>query len=135
MRRARSTLWAAAGLSLLLASSAMADWMGHLARLSDAQIACRDIDSDACQPFLAEAVAIADLLHEQSNIVRVGGEDKALMPGYSMSILTCDLSIYDRLNGQSLLHLALAFSPPDPKSLYWTQALRAAALQPCKPAK
>ncbi len=134
--RFRSRICAAMCLSVITASGpAQADWMGHLANLSDAQNACRDIDSNACEPFLAEAVAIADLLHEQSKVAKVGGEDKAFLPGGLMSVWACDLSVHDRLNGQSLLHLALALSAPDSESLYWTQALRAAALQQCKPTK
>ncbi len=66
--RFQSRICAAMCLSVITAAGpAQADWLGHLARLSDAQNACRDIDSKACEPFLAEAVAIADLLHEQSN--------------------------------------------------------------------
>ena len=40
------------------------DWNGHLATLFDAQAACTDIDSSKCEPFVAEAVAVADVFNE-----------------------------------------------------------------------
>lgn len=131
----RRILSAVAGVSVFfLVNTAEAGWKGHSATLSDAQNACRDIDSAACEPYLAEAVAIADLLNEQAKIERFGGEEQILLPGATMSQWTCDLS-HGRLNGQSLLHIALASQPLDAKGRYWTQALHAAALQQCKPAK
>jgi hypothetical protein len=37
------------------------EWNGHLATLFDAQAACADTYSVECQPFLAEAVAVAEV--------------------------------------------------------------------------
>ncbi len=55
-------------LALLMAlacSGAMAvEWKGHLATLLDAQVSCTDMFSLECRPFLAEAVAVADVFHE-----------------------------------------------------------------------
>jgi hypothetical protein len=36
-------------------------WKGHLTTLLDAQVACTDMLSPECEPFLAEAVAVADV--------------------------------------------------------------------------
>jgi hypothetical protein len=37
-----------------------------LARLQDAQAACRDIVSSKCEPYLAEAAAVSALLTDQA---------------------------------------------------------------------
>jgi len=48
--------------SVSTCSDAMAvEWNGHLATLFDAQAACADTYSVECQPFLAEAVAVAEV--------------------------------------------------------------------------
>jgi Rap1a immunity proteins len=55
-------------LLLTTSQSAIADaWQGHRATLQDARIACRDIGSDSCLPYLAQAVALGDTLSDQAN--------------------------------------------------------------------
>ena len=49
------------GLVVLLSLPGQA-WKGHLATLWDAQVACSDTNSKDCEPFLAEAVAVADVM-------------------------------------------------------------------------
>ncbi len=121
--------------SLFFLGPAKAEWRGHLARLFDAEEACRDIDSQACEPYLAAAVAIADLLYEQAKPDRARAEEIFLLPGGAMSVWECGLEPFKRLNGRSLTYMAIALSAPEPKNLYWTQALLGAALKDCKPAE
>jgi hypothetical protein len=45
------------------------EWKGDLATLWDAQVACSDTNSKDCEPFLAEAVAVADVMKELSTVV------------------------------------------------------------------
>lgn len=104
-----------------------AQWLGHLSKLSDAQNACRNMDSNKCLPYLAQAVAVADTLNDQAT---VAGKTIQL-PGPNGSILNCseNFSTTD-LNGETLAHLALI---RDPKAdFYWTKALFFAALDRCR---
>jgi hypothetical protein len=94
-----------------LVSSVYADeWHGHVAKLSDAHIACRDIDSKDCLPNLAQAVAVVDVLDDLSSVVN----NKVILPASSGRTLTCGTSFLQRLNCEALLHLALAnYGPKD----------------------
>jgi hypothetical protein len=82
-------------------------WDGHTARLDAAKIACRDIYSAACEPFLAEAVGIVDYVHSEA------------------PERNCD-----RLNGLEVARLALALD--DKTFFYWSQAVIAATRSICK---
>jgi len=118
-----------AAWSLGIASqSAIADaWKGHFATVQDARIACRDINSDSCLPYLAQAVAVADIFSDQARLGR-GGVDE--IPGGGISIWVCDPDVLGKdLNGENLLHLALAsnFDPP-----YWDHALFLTVLHLCR---
>jgi hypothetical protein len=133
----------AATAAFLLTAPALASgaanagpWMGHLARLQDAQAACRNLDSAACLPYLAEAVAIASLLEDQAYPIKDHGKftDDFAVPFYAGSRRRCPRSWVAGLNGESLLHQALAIeSDGSVESFYWSKALLAAAQQGCTP--
>jgi len=77
-----------------------------MARLDQAKIACGDLYSAACKPFVAEAVGIVDYIHLES------------------SEKYCD-----RLNGLDVTRLALALD--ERAFFYWTQAVVAATKKIC----
>ena len=108
-RPLRSKGWIGAVFCILLyVSQALSqEWQGHLARLHDAKIACADIFSHACQPYLAQAVGIVDYIQ------------------WAHSQPYCD-----KLNGQDVTRLALIL---DEKAFfYWTQAVIAATRHICE---
>jgi hypothetical protein len=129
------------GVVFLLTASALgcgaaagAPWMGHLARLQDAQVACRDVDSAACLPYLAEAVAIATLLTDQAYPMKDHGRrtDDFAVTFYAGSRWRCSRRWVEGLNGESLLHRALAIvSDGSVETFYWSKALQVAAQQGC----
>jgi hypothetical protein len=71
----------------LLAASASAQWNGHVATLSEAQLVCRNFDSSSCVPFLAEAVAIGDILTAQADVRR--DNTSVYLPGPDGSNVKC----------------------------------------------
>jgi hypothetical protein len=106
-----------------------AEWRGHLASLFDAQVACTNIDSLECKPFLAEAVAVADLL---DGIARPTDDGNDFIVTFrNMHQEKCSQNWFASLNGLSLLHSALGLSEDSPKSIYWTDALIRASRQLC----
>lgn len=123
-----------AGLLCISSQSAMADtwvgtWDGHLATLEEAKIACQDTSSTSCLPYMAQAVAVADTLQAQANYKN---QSEVQVPGLEGSILTCDPSIVQQLNGEDLMYLALATEPTDGWPFYWDDALFRAALKSCR---
>lgn len=116
-----------AGLLYLSPQPAMADtWTGHLASLRDAKIACRDINSAECLPYLAQAVAVADTLSAQA----LSEQNEISIPGRAGSTLICNTAVLHFLNGQYLMLVALT---ADDKTLfYWDDALLASALRSCR---
>jgi hypothetical protein len=110
------------------AGSTAAEWTGHLSTLFDAQVACTNIDSLECEPFLAEAVAIADVLHEIAQLAEDGND--FIVTFGNMRQEKCSQNWFTSLNGLGLLHSALALSV-DPQSIYWTNALIRASRQLC----
>jgi len=64
---------------LIQPTSAREEWDGHLARLDTAKTACAQmIYSDACEPYLAEAVGIVDYIaweHPDRQCEKLNGED------------------------------------------------------------
>ena len=79
---------------LVAAVPSMADaWRGHLATLQDARIACRDIGSDDCLAYLAQAVAVAYTLSDQDNF-DLKRPDEFQIPGGGSSTWICDPSVY-----------------------------------------
>jgi hypothetical protein len=118
-------------LSITSKSAMAVPWEGHLATLNDAKLACRDIDSGPCLPYMAQAVAIADTLYAQA--AYDAKRDKIQIPGGDGSIWACDPSVLNKLNGENLLHSALATeSVNESKAFYWDDALFMAALHICR---
>ena len=119
---------------LVAAVPPMADayaWRGHLATLQDARIACRDVDSYDCLPYLAQAVAVADTLSDQAKF-DLKRPDEFQIPGARSSTWICDTSVYRQFNGEALLHLALAADFTNEDSVYWDNALFTSALLRCR---
>ena len=111
---------------------AFGQWAGHVTKLSDAQVACRNIDSLACLPFLAEGVAVADILTAQVS-VRIGNDNDTIiqLTGTDGSRVRCSARFtLNELNGETLTHLALIRDSNF--NSYWTNALFVAALDLCR---
>lgn len=127
----RATVIAVAGLAFSSPDAHGGEWKGHLATLFDAQIACTNTDSRACEPFLAEAVAIADVLTEIARLDDKG--TSVTVTFHSMDQQQCSLNWFRSLNGQSLLHsaLGLPIGVQDAKEVYWSAALMRASRQLC----
>jgi hypothetical protein len=85
-----------------LTGSTAAEWKGHLSTLLDAQVACTNVHSLECEPFLAEAVAVADILHEIAQPLAEGGNGFTVTFG-NMRQETCSQNWFTSLNGLSLL--------------------------------
>jgi hypothetical protein len=118
-------------LLLLVSPNAIAtEWMGHLAKLEDAKVACRDIDSVECRPFLAQAVAVADVMISLTHYAIKGGEEEILLPNHDQgTFLYCGRVFVEKMNGETLLYMTLARDNP----FYWTEALLATVYQLCGP--
>jgi len=102
-------VWIGATCVCLYVSQASSqEWLGHAARLDYAKIACEDVHSAACQPYLAEAVGIVDYLHWETN--RAGDCAK--------------------LNGLDVTRLALMLD--EKRYFYWSHAVIAATSNICK---
>jgi hypothetical protein len=120
-------------ISLPQVSSAK-DWAGHLATLSDARDACRDTASPECLPYLAEAVAIGDLLHDQAEVSSSAPDASAFEIVFERGEkMRCSRNWFDSLNGQTLLHagLGLPIGIKEAESTYWSEALQRAAISLC----
>jgi hypothetical protein len=110
------------------------EWRGHLSTLRQAQIECADSDSRGCVPFLAAAVAVADVLNLQA---------KTIMPTkstpvafdivfHSGSTERCSAQWLKSLNGLSLMHTALGLTADEgEQNVFWTDALIRAARLLC----
>ena len=123
----KRVLWLVVLLSL--SDQALAqEWKGHLATLWDAQIACSDTNSKDCEPFLAEAVAVADVMYD---LATADKQMKFIVPFPYGNIMHCSGNWLRSMNGLGLLHSALGLSVDDPKSTYWTKALMRASQQLC----
>ncbi|MGF6637284.1 hypothetical protein OKW39_004500 [Paraburkholderia sp. MM6662-R1] len=117
------------GCQGVLAAPASAQWNGHLATLSEAQLVCRNFDSSSCIPFLAEAVAVSDVLTSQADVH--GDRSSVYLPGPNGSSVKCGdgFSLTD-LNGEALTHAALTRDPA--VNFYWSNAVFVAALDLCR---
>ena len=131
MKSASQKIGAWACSFLVMATPAFGQWTGHAATLDEAQLACHDIDSSACLPFLAEAVAVGDILTTQAG-VRNGGDKQGIqLPGPNGSNVKCSERFrLPDLNGITLTHLALTRNPHI--NFYWSNALFVAALDLCE---
>jgi hypothetical protein len=106
-------------------------WKGGLTTLFDAQVACTDMLSPECEPFLAEAVAVADVF---AAIARPSGASGNFTVVFrSMTQENCSENWLRSMNGQSLMHATLSL-PEDgeaAKNIYFTNALIRASRQLC----
>ena len=125
--------------ALLLApvcSVAMADWTfkgwkGHHTKLFDAQIACENTDSTECEPFLAAAVAVADVFSE----IAKPDEKGDLIVAFPNAVQErCSANFRQRMNGPTLLYSALAHpvGSDSAENIYWVSALMRASQQLCR---
>jgi hypothetical protein len=121
-------------MALACSGAGAGQWKGHLSTLFDAQVACTNSDSVECEPFLAEAVAVAEVLTE---IAKVPGLDEKGMDVtvtfHNMNQQKCSQNWFQSMNGQSLMHSALGLSVDiqSAKSIYWVAALLRASQQLC----
>jgi len=115
------------GMILLASQASHAEWMGHLARVTHARLACRNLDSNACQPFLAEAVAVTDVIQIQASPKELSTKEIVLLvPVANKAVRQCRGSIL-QLSGETLLQSTLGRTDLDDNQ-YWTEALFATAV-------
>jgi hypothetical protein len=111
-----------------------APWTGRLATLFQAQAACSNTDSNDCLPYLAEAVAVAQVLSEQVKLPGVGDKEDGygivFHDGYQER---CTTNWLQSMNGPTLLRAALGLNVgvADAQRLYWVAALLQASQQLC----
>jgi hypothetical protein len=120
---------------LLFAQQATAgDWQGIHARFRDAQVACQNINSRACEPYLAEAVAVGEILQDQAVVKDVSpGHRIVQLPGSKGVMMVCGNGVLSKLNGLTLLHTAFVIdAAPD---AYWDIVLFRAVLFLCEAEK
>jgi hypothetical protein len=104
-------------------------WEGGYARVKDAEAACTDTRSRACQPYLAVANGIVMLLTYQA-ISKDDGKTLQI-PAHASKMVTCPVSLVDKLNALTLFHLTLANgAPPDED---WDEALLRSVYSLCEP--
>jgi hypothetical protein len=134
--RALAMKWTACLLVLLSLSGGQAssqEWGGHLATLAEAKIACSDSHSKECEPFLAQAVAVVDVMKELSFVdTDAKGDDFVVIPFPHGKLTHCSQRWMTSMNGLALLHLTLGSGAFDEnKSTYWTHALMQVSRQLC----
>jgi hypothetical protein len=109
-------------LLLMFSAISHAEWMGHLAQVKQARLACRNLDSNACQPFLAQAVAVADVIHLQASAKDLSVWPVVwLVPVGNKGVRQCHNSIL-QLSGEALLQASLGRTDLD-ENQYWSEAL------------
>ena len=133
MKKAIAPLVAAL-LIALVCSSAMAawswkGWKGHHTKLFDAQDACKHTDSLGCEPFLAAAVAVAEVFSEIAKPEEKGD----LIVTFPDTVERCSSNFRQRMNGPTLLSSALALSvgSDSAENIYFVSALMRASRQLC----
>jgi hypothetical protein len=108
------------------------EWKGHLATLNEARMACSDIHSKDCEPFLAEAVAVAEVMKELSFVDKDAKGDFVVVPFPHGNLTHCSENWLKSMNGLGLLHSTLGSGAFDEnKNTYWTQALMQVSRQVC----
>ena len=125
-----------AGLLIaLLCSGAVADWSfkgwkGHHTKLFDARNACKNTDSPECEPFLAAAVAVAEVFSEIAKPDEKGDFIVAFPDAVQER---CSANFRQRMNGQNLLSsvLALPMGSDSAENIYFVRALMRASQQLC----
>jgi hypothetical protein len=126
-------------IALLLAALLMAPvcsgamewkaWKGHHTKLFDAQNACTNIDSLECEPFLAAAMAVAEVFSE---IAKPDEKGDVIVTFRDAVQERCSYN-WRHMTGQTLLHSALALpvSSDSAKSIYFVSALMRASRELC----
>jgi hypothetical protein len=111
-------------LLLMFTTLSHAEWLGHLTQVKQARLACRNLDSNACVPFLAQAVTVADIIHQQVTL----SADLTiwLVPVGNGSVRKCHEGIV-QMSGESLLQATLGRTNLDDNQ-YWSAALFATAV-------
>jgi hypothetical protein len=134
MKKAIAPLVAAL-LIALVCSSAVADWSwkgwkGHHTKLFDAQDACKNTYSLECEPFLAAAVAVAEVFSEIAKPDEKG-DLIVTFPGAVQE--RCSSNFRQRMNGPTLLYSALALTvgSDSAENIYFVSALMRAAQRLC----
>lgn len=114
-------------LLLMFSTLSHAEWLGHLAQVKQARLACRNMDSNACQPFLAQAVTVADVIHIQATVKYPTANSMVwLVPVGNSAVRKCRESIL-QISGESLLQATLGRTDLDDNQ-YWSAALFATAV-------
>ena len=132
MKKAIAPLIAAL-LIALVCSGAMADWKwkawkGHHTKLFDAQNACTNTYSVECEPFLAAAVAVAEVFSEIAKPDEKGDLTVTFRNGVQER---CSHKWRENMTGRTLLHSALAVSSDSAKSIDFVNALTRASRELC----
>src|SRR6516165_4053518 len=125
-----------AGLLIaLVCSGAMADWSikgwkRHHTKLFDARHACQNPDSLNSKPFLAAAVAVAEVFSEIAKPDEKG-DLIVTFPGAVQE--RCSANFRQRMNGQNLLSsvLTLPVGSDSAENIYFVSALMRASQQLC----
>ena len=78
-----------------------AEWMGHLATLFQAQVACANSNSKECLPYIAEAVAVAQLLTEQVK-VPIRKDEAYGVVFHGGHVESCSITWLQSMNGTTL---------------------------------
>ena len=122
-------------LIALACSGAMADWSwkgwkGHHTKLFDARNACKNTDSLECEPFLAAAVAVAEVFSEIAKPDEKGDFIVAFPDAVQER---CSANFRQRMNGQTLLYsvLALPVGNDSAENIYFVSGLMRASQQLC----
>jgi len=81
-------------------------WQGYTTSLKDAQIACSDIHSDACEPFLAAAVGFTAAL---TDTAKFNIRDNTYTVTFGGGVQeTCTTRWHESMNGLQLVQLTVA---------------------------
>jgi hypothetical protein len=104
-------------------------WKGHHTKLLDAQNACKDTYSLECEPFLAAAVAVAEVFSE----IAKPDEKGDLIVAFPGAVEErCSSNFHQRMNGQTLLYSVLALPVGSgAENIYFVSALMRASRQLC----
>jgi hypothetical protein len=105
-------------------------WKGHHTKLFDAQNACTNTDSLECEPFLAAAVAVAEVFSE---IAKPDEKGDFIVTFPDAVQERCSSNFRQRMNGPTLLSSALALSvgSDSAENIYFVSALMRASRQLC----
>ena len=103
-------------------------WKGHHTKLFDAQNACTNTDSAECEPFLAAAVAVAEVFSEIAKPDEKGDLTVTFRNGVQER---CSHKWRENMTGRTLLHSALAVSSDSAKSIDFGNALMRATRELC----